>query len=172
MEKRIKCWHFLQDDKWLRWGTQEVCKVGKTYTCEGELKLCENGMHGSRKIMDALGYAPGNICCKVEIWGEVKEENDKLVGRNRKILKMINAEKILRKFARLCALDVIDKWDAPEVVIQYLKTGNEKLRDAAWGAARGAAGVAAGDAAWDAAWVAAWEKQEKRLVRMMNEAMK
>jgi hypothetical protein len=199
MEK-IKCWHFLQDDKRLRWGSKEVCKVGKTYTCEGELKLCENGLHGSRKIMNALGYAPGSICCKVEIWGEIKEEKDKLVGRNRKILKMINAEKILRKFARLCALDVIDKWDAPEVVIQYLKTGNEKLRaaawvaawDAAWGAAWVAARdaawvaawVAARDAAWDAAWVAArdaarvaarvaaWEKQEKRLVRMMNEAMK
>ena len=200
MEKRIKCWHFLQDDNRLRWGSKEVCKVGKTYTCEGELKLCENGLHGSRKIMDALRYAPGSICCKAEIWGEVKEENDKLVGRNRKILKMINAEKILRKFARLCALDVIDKWDAPEVVIKYLKTGNEKLRDATWVAARDAtwgaaraaardaawvaAWVAARDAAWDAAWVAArdaarvaarvaaWEKQEKRLVRMMNEAMK
>jgi len=195
MEKRIKCWHFLQDNKRLRWGKKEVCKVGTTYTCEGEVKLCENGLHGSRKIMDALQYAPGSICCKVEIWGEVKEDDDKLVGRNRKILKMINAEKILRKFARLCALDVIDKWDAPEVVIKYLKTGNEKLRDAAGDAASAAAWpagdaarVAAGDAAWvaaraaawaaawaaagNAAGAAAWEKQEKRLVKMMNEAMK
>jgi hypothetical protein len=211
MEK-IKCWHFLQSNKQLRWGTKEVCKVGKIYTAEGELKLCKNGMHGSRKITDALQYAPGNICCQVEIWDEVVEDKDKLVGRNRKILEMINAEKILRKFACLCALDVIDKWDAPEVVIKYLKTGNEKLRAAAWhaaraaaenaaraaaeNAARAAAENAAGDAAWhaaraaaeNAAWAAAWdaardaagaaardaawEKQEKRLVRMMNEAMK
>jgi hypothetical protein len=167
MEK-IKCWHFLQSNKQLRWGTKEVCKVGKIYTAEGELKLCKNGMHGSRKITDALQYAPGNICCQVEIWDEVVEDKDKLVGRNRKILEMINAEKILRKFACLCALDVIDKWDAPEVAIKYLKTGNEKLRDAAWHAARDAAWAAA----WHAAWHAAWEKQEKRLVTMMNKAMK
>jgi hypothetical protein len=158
-EKNITCWHFLQDDKRLRWGTKEVCKVGKTYTCEGEIKLCENGLHGSRKILDALGYAPGSVCCRVEIWGDIVEDGEKLAGRNRKILKMVNAEKILRKFARMCALDVIDKWDAPEVVITYLTTGNEKLRNAA------------GSAAWSAAGSAARNAQEKRLVSLITAKM-
>jgi hypothetical protein len=43
-----------------------------------------------------------------------------------------------RLFTRQCALDVIDLWDAPAVVRQYLETGDESLRASAW------------DAAWDA----------------------
>jgi len=46
---------------------------------------------------------------------------------------------------------------------------------AAWAAARGAAWAAAWAAAWDAArdaaWDAAWEKQNKRLTRMIKEAI-
>ena len=186
--KPIKCWHFLRDDKRLRWGTKEVVEVGKTYTAKGDIVMCENGMHGSRKILDALYYAPGSLCCRVEIWGEVQEEGDKLVGRNRKVLQMIDAEDVLREFACKCALDVIDMWDAPDVVVKYLKTGDEKLRDAAraardaraaaWDAARAAARdarAAAWDAAraaaWDAAWDAAYKKQNTRLTRMMNKAI-
>ena len=157
--KPIKCWHFLQNNKRLQWGTKEVVKVGKTYTCKGNIVMCENGLHGSRKILDALSYAPGSICCRVEIWGEAIEGNDKLVGRNRKVLSIIDATEILRKFARMCALDVIHLWYPPDVVVRYLKTGDESLRDAAGDAAWAAkdaiwdAWEAAGDAAW-AAWAA------------------
>jgi len=48
---------------------------------------------------------------------------------------MIDAEKILQKFTRMCALDVVDLWDAPDVVAKYLKTGNGSLGQAAWIAA-------------------------------------
>jgi len=62
----------------------------------------------------------------------------------------------LREFARWCASQVIDMWEAPDIVKEYLETGNEELRDAAWDAARDAARDAAQDAAQDAAWAAAW----------------
>ena len=67
-------------------------------------------------------------------------------------------EKEIRRLACDYALDVIHLWSAPVPVIvkEYLKTGDEKIRAAAWaaaGAARDAAGAAAG-AAWDAAWAA------------------
>jgi len=77
-----------------------------------------------------------------------------------------------RYFARWCALQVIHLWNCPDVVKQYLETGDEGLRDAARSAALDAAHttaytpahIAASDAArsaarsaaWDAAWYAAW----------------
>ena len=58
-------------------------------------------------------------------------------------------ENTCREFARWCALQVIDKWDAPDFVREYLKTGNEELRLNALAAAR-AARTAVGAAAYAA----------------------
>jgi phage-related tail protein len=72
------------------------------------------------------------------------------VASRRIILWRINAEDVLRRFARQCALDVAHLWDIPSVVREYLETGDETKRDAAGAAARvaaGAAGVAADAAA-------------------------
>jgi hypothetical protein len=74
-------------------------------------------------------------------------------------------ERLLREFARWCALQVIHLWNAPDVVREYLETGNEELRAAAravagaaaWDAARDVARAVAGDAAGAAAWDAAWD---------------
>ena len=41
-------------------------------------------------------------------------------------------EATLQAFARWCALQVIDLWDAPDVAQEYLETGNEDLRVAAF----------------------------------------
>jgi len=97
-------------------------------------------MHGSEEILDALEYAPGSIICLVEIWGKVKKGGDKLVGQHRKVLKMIDGEKLLRKFACECALHSVEHYwhDAPDIVVKYLKTGKEKYRDAATDAVRAA----------------------------------
>jgi hypothetical protein len=40
-------------------------------------------------------------------------------------------EETLREFARWCALQVVHLWDAPEIVIEYLQTGDEELMVAA-----------------------------------------
>ena len=159
-EKRITCWHFLTDDKCLRWGTKEVVKMGKTYTATGPLEMCKNGMHGSRRLIDALGYAPGSILCKVQIWGEVEEQGDKLVGRNRKVLAMADTTMMLHEagchFAET-ALKLVDcrderSWNAIKVKRLWIKVkATNKELAAAWVAAGAAAWVAAGDAARDAA---------------------
>jgi hypothetical protein len=122
------------------------------------------GLHASGHPFDALQYAPGSTLHLVNLDGELIEHGspvDKVAARRRKIVATIDAEPLLREFARKCALSVIHLWDAPEVVKQYLTTGDESLRaaagvaawDAAW-AARAAAGAAAWEAAWDAAWAA------------------
>ena len=121
----------------------------------GPVVMCDSGLHASRDPFDALQYAPGGTLCLVDVDGDVTEQDDKLVGRRRRIVARIDADALLRAFARLCAIAVLHPWDAPDVVIQYLQTGDEKLRAAAWAAARAAAWTAAQDAAQAAAWTAA-----------------
>jgi len=131
----MKGWHFLAGDGKLGYKDERLVEVGVPLAAEGDLELCENGMHASKRILDALRYAPGTIICRVELTGELRHADDKMVGRQREVLWMLTAaqsEDVLRRFARSCALDVVELWDAPEVVVQYLKTGAEDLRDAAW----------------------------------------
>ena len=102
----------------------------------GRLEPCMSGLHASRHSLDALQYAPGSILHLVEISGEIIELNDKLVASERTILKSIDATEIIRKFTRWCALEVISLWDAPDIVHEYLKTGDESKWDLANSAAR------------------------------------
>jgi hypothetical protein len=77
-------------------------------------------------------------------------------------IEMLPSEK-RRNFACWCALQVIHLWDAPDIVVRYLKTGDESLKAAAWTAAWAAARTAARTAAqataqaavWNIAWAAA-----------------
>lgn len=120
----------------------------------GPCVMCESGLHASRDPFDALQYAPGNVLCLVEVRDIVSEQDDKLVCRERMIVKRLDATDLLRRFARQCALDVAHLWDMPAVVRAYLETGDESLRAAARAAAGAAKGLAAAAAAGAAAWYA------------------
>ena len=148
----MKAYHFVGDT--LRDGSP-VPDDGVKLVYDGEIKLCNTGYHASLHPFDALKYAPGNTLCLVECGGEIIHGDDKLVCAERTIIKRIDAEPLLRDFARWCALKVVHLWDAPDVVVEYLKTGNESLRADARDAARDAARAAAWAAACDAAWAAA-----------------
>jgi hypothetical protein len=133
-------------------GDGREVKVGDWLEVEGDIVLCKRGLHFSRRAIDALAYARGPLCWYVEADGTVIEGDDKVVCSRRRALWMEDAEQVLRRFARSCALDVVPFWDAPEIVREYLATGDESKRAAAWTAAW----AAARDDAWDAAWAAAW----------------
>jgi hypothetical protein len=175
-------WHFarVDDDNVPRLGYNDnrEIKVGETLAVHAKPVLCEVGLHASAKLWDALGYASGErlALCRVTLGGTVLHDDHKSVANERTVGTMLDAdatEKLLRDFARWCALQVIHLWDAPDIVRQYLETGDESLRAAAWAAAwaaakdaarsaaRSAAWDAARDAAWDAArdaaWAAAWD---------------
>jgi hypothetical protein len=149
-------WHFvgatLRDGK-------PIPADGEWLKHEGDVIMCATGLHASRRLIDALQYAPGSTICRVAVRGiEDEHTDDKLVARERVILwRVENADDILRAFARKAALSVIHLWDAPDVVRQYLETGDESLRAAARAAAWAAAWDAARAAAWDAARAAAWD---------------
>ena len=97
--------------------------------------------------------------------GEIIEGEDKLVASRRRILWRMDGDVVLWAFARWCALQVIHLWDTPQVVIDYLRTGDEGLRAVARVVAKGAARSAtrsatspiAREAARDAARSAAWD---------------
>ena len=187
----MKAWHFVGDT--LRDG-RPIPLDGEWLSHDGELVMCESGLHASKRIVDALNYAPGKTICRVEVDGDIIHDDDKLVASKRKILWRIDGEAVLQAFARRCALQVVHLWAAPDVVVEFLTTGKEYLRDAAWAAswnaawnaawaaswdaaraaawdaAREAARNAAWDAARDAAWDAARDAQEKQLVAMIEEA--
>jgi len=140
----IRAWHFTGDK--LRDGSP-IPRVGEWLEYPGKIVICESGLHASRDPFDALQYAPGPMLHLVECEGIVTEQDDKLVCRRRRIIASNDATEGLRYFARMQALSVIHLWDAPDVVIDYLMTGDESIRSAArsaaWSAARSAARAAA-----------------------------
>jgi hypothetical protein len=95
--------------------------------------------------------------------------DDKIAAQSRKYLQRFDIEDILFEFSRKAAKHTfhLAKPYMPnkeyKLVLRWLNTGDESLRDAArdaagaaaWDAASAAARAAARDAAWDAAWAAA-----------------
>ena len=178
MADRWLGWHFLPADRRLRWGSCEVVEAGRTYRAKGPLVLCENGMHASRRAIDALPYAPGPVVSRVELLGERLDEGDKSCARERLVLWLADATTVLHEFAcamatdALCAAEArgerVDprlwaaietkrRWLRGDATDQELAAARAAARAAAGAAAWDAAGAAARAAAWDAARAAAWD---------------
>lgn len=144
----IDAWHFVGNK--LRDG-RPVPADGEVLRYDGPMVLCESGLHASIDPFDALQFAPGATLCRVRCAVDIVQSTDKLICRERTILRRMNATELLRYFARQQALSVVHLWDPPQVVCDYLMTGDESIRAAAWAAARVAAGAAARAAERDAA---------------------
>lgn len=160
----MKGYYFSKEDCKLGYGDGREISVGITHSVDLPIKLCKNGLHASLSPLDALTYARGSTLWLVELSGDIEKGRDKVCAEKRTYLHKIEAKELLEKFARKCALAVIHLWDPPKVVVDFLKTGDEKLRLAAWNAARSAAWNAARNAAMDAsrsaAKVTAWDAAE------------
>ena len=160
MNGKVRAWHFVSDT--LRDG-RPIPGDGELLTHPDVPVLCESGLHASLKPSQALEFAPGGTLCLVECGGTILHQPDKLVCTERTIIARMDAVPLLREFARMQALSVVHIWEPPDIVLDYLMTGDEGIRDAsraaawaaAWDASRAASRAASGDAAWDAAWAAA-----------------
>lgn len=199
MSVKIKAWHFLSADRRLRYGSREIVEAGKTYTCDWPYRygdsvyekptMCAAGMHGSKRVLDALSYAPGPIVCRVEIYGDVVREKNKLVGRYRSVLAMADAHDVLVEFACTCAEHALKRhwhsddrrpWQATAAVRRYqsgepvdLHAAADAANAAAYAAAYAAANAAA-DAAYAvarAARAAAYAAQNRLLTTMVNKLL-
>jgi hypothetical protein len=121
--------------------------IGEWLEVTDTLRICVRGLHASWRAIDALEFVSWDdaIACLVEVDGLGEEQANKLVCSRRRIVAMVECDDVLRLFAREAALSVAQYWTMPPVVRQYLETGNEEIRAAAWDAARDAAGAAARD---------------------------
>ena len=148
----IKGWHFVANDRKLGYGDGRLVEVGKTYTVpnDRELELCEYGLHASKRLIDALQYAPGNIICRVGLAAPIVHGDDKMVAYSRKVLTVIDGERLLHEFACQCAeyaLSFLKEPDPRSVAAIKAKRDwlDGKITDQELSAARYAAGDAAGD---------------------------
>ena len=178
-------WHFTGAT--LRDGSA-IPPVGEWLVHEGPIVPCDSGLHMSEEPWDALQNAPGNHLHRVELRGELQPHGDpidKWVGRERRILKSLDCEYFLRRYAKDQALIVAHRWDMPDIVREYLEGDDESLRaeaenvartawSEAWEPIRSAAAKEKGEAArtafweslaavgeaeawaWKATWKAAW----------------
>jgi len=132
-------WHFVGNR--LRDGAP-IPKDGEKLVYPGQPILCHRGLHASLQPFDALRFAPGNTLCLVECGGVVHIGAGKLVCTERTILARMDAEPLLRQFARAQALSVAHLWSPPKVVLDYLMVGGSELAAlsasaaSAWSAAR------------------------------------
>ena len=138
----IYAWHFTDGNK-LRDGTK-LPAIGEWLEYEDEVRICSSGYHYSLLPSDALLYAPGDTLHLVECDDIVETHKDKGVCRRRRIIASMDAEEMLRYYARMQALSVV--MNAPEmsdVVYDWVFTGDESLRSAAYSAAYSAVDSAA-----------------------------
>ena len=124
-------WHFTDGNK-LRDG-RPLPDIGKWLIHDGEVEMCKSGLHASPTPFDALQYAPGSMLHKVELAEIVASESDKVVAKRRKIVASYDVTELCRTFARKQSLSVIQNWKqpVPDVVMEWLNTGNENVRGAA-----------------------------------------
>ncbi len=163
-------------------GDDRVVRVGETLTVAGPIELCTWGLHASRRVLDALMYAPGSWLALVRLSGTMVEATDKVVASARTTLWLDDVSEVLCEYA----CDVAERalwsermshrepdvrsWTAVETTRQWLAgqaTATERYRaaQAARLAARALEGpadramredeAAAYEAAVRAAWAAA-----------------
>jgi len=172
VSKSILAWHFVQRHHFAPVLRDGVTIVQDVTTYDGPMEMCRSGLHASVKAIDALGYAPGPICCRVECSGDIEQQSDKLICRKRRVLWMVYAVRPLKLWACDCAERALIRereagrepdprsWKGIEVQRSYLdgKATIEELKEAesasvaAWAAASSAASSAASAAARGTAW--------------------
>jgi hypothetical protein len=164
----VRAFHFLNVDMTSGYGNEPPWSVGERRELpKGQRPiLCERGYHSCRTWLNALTYSPGPVACIVEV-GRVTRDEDKQVGRWRRLVAAVDASRQLRLFACECAERALKgereagrepaevSWQAIEVARQFAngEATAEELSAAA--SAAYAAAYSAASAAYSAAYSAA-----------------
>jgi hypothetical protein len=169
----VFAWHFVANNRKLA-HSGEPLELNRTYRVAGEIVPCQNGLHGSLRLIDALQYAPGSILTCCSYGGTIEYEADKLAASERTVLWIGDIEPILHEAAchfaenalRVAKVTDPRSWAVIEAKRAWLRgeiTDKElaAARAAAWDAARNAVSAAARNAARAAASDAAWDAARK-----------
>ena len=103
MTDAVVTWHFCSVDRKLGYGDGRPIHRGAVHAVHGPILLCRNGLHGSIRPLDALGYAAGTIVSRCEHRGEIVFGTDKLASSIREHVVVADATEILVEFAQNCA---------------------------------------------------------------------
>ena len=181
----MKAWHFLAENKKLGYKDGRLVRVGHTFKCDPDsLVMCKSGFHATKRLFDALKYAPGPVVCRVELGGRILHQDDKSVASERTVIAMADASTVLHEFACWCeeqALKNIKNPD-PRSVAAIAATRAWRESEITDAELLAAVGLAADRSAWLAADRSAWFKpaglaaarsaQNKQLTQMVNKLLK
>jgi hypothetical protein len=185
----IHAWHFSRFD-----GTHArqaydrtpIIQPGGTERITATPILCERGLHGAERPLDALRYAKGPLVRWCAFGGIVVQDVDKLAAQTRTELWRADATRTLREFAIWCGERALtrereagrephaDSWAALEAARRYLAGAIDidalrLARQAAWNARYAAAAYAAyaAYAAADDAHKRVRDEQNAKLTEML-----
>ena len=76
-------------------------EVGKEYHITGDLKICKNGFHACKDLIDTFNYySMGNSrFAIVKLWGDVLYENNKMCASNIEIVEELSLKDIVERYA-------------------------------------------------------------------------
>jgi hypothetical protein len=171
--KTIKCFRWVKDDLTSKNGTM-TWETGKWNKVNGELKMCENGLHAYTDAFESINNVFGNRWFVSEARGKIlKEKNSTNICSDEMRLNKEIPSIVWKRFALFCAKDCLKNYEkeypndkrvsdcikATEDFLDGKITKGEliKARSAAWSAESAAESVAelvARSAAWSAAWSA------------------
>src|SRR3990167_5430488 len=196
----IKRWKFLKKGMKYASGDQKWA-LNKWVKVDGELDMCNRGLHACKEPYEAFSYVQGEILAQVECKGEHLLDDNKECWREQRVIKtyrwtkkdslrlaIFSSELCLKNYEKEYPEDKRPR-DAIEAAKKVLFKDTAKNRSAAesaawsagsaaesaaWSAAR-SAGLAARSAAWSAAWSAgsaAVKKIQKYFMVIVKEKMK
>jgi hypothetical protein len=136
MSDSVNVWWFCKDDHSLQYEDGRIASIGQTHTVDPEkVELCKYGLHGSTHVVNALNYGHGDRLFYCRLDGKVIHGIDKVVASQRTYLAGgIDVSYELRTFVKQYARDVVSFWRAPQVVVDYLNSDSEVLREEAYNA--------------------------------------
>lgn len=115
----ILAWHWLAEDRKTANDYRGLGRVdverGEVLTVDRPIVACHRGLHASKRVYDALYYAPGPILCRVRCWGQVDSHRDKIAAQHREVVWMADATEVLRRWACDMAEPFLCKGDSPAV---------------------------------------------------------
>lgn len=113
----------------------------------GEPIPCVHGLHASERLIDALDYVEDStLLHRVRLSGQIVRSMNKCIATERTSLWEVKCTGILSQFSREYALEAIkvSGWKAQHVIVDYITTGRQDLREEAQNTAIAAAKLCAG----------------------------
>ena len=111
--KKLYGWHFVPNSRRLAY-SDEPLKLGRTYRVKPPIVPCVWGLHGSTRLIDALGWAPGTILTRCEYGGKIVRKGDKFAAETRTVLWIGDVTNLLHEAACVFAEWALRRVKSPD----------------------------------------------------------